>query len=151
MKGVGPMHGHKRHLRHFTIAEANAMIPTLEKFVRRLQALLDQARARYREMEMIKAVGYREDGTLIMAVDYRQAKEEFERAIAEANEIVEQINSSGCQLKSIELGLVDFPARIHGQEVWLCWKLGEPAVRFYHGLEDGYAGRRPIPPEALAD
>ncbi|MBO8141586.1 MAG: DUF2203 domain-containing protein [Firmicutes bacterium] len=133
--------------RYFRLAEANAMIPTLEQLVGRLQALLEEARARHRELELIKAIGYRDGGELIMAADYRAAKERFEAAVAEANRIVDSIQQTGCQLKSIELGLVDFPAVINGQEVLLCWRLGEPEIMYYHSWRDGYAGRRRLRPD----
>lgn len=112
----------------------------------RLQQLLQQARRAYREMELAKAVGYRDDGTLIMAHDHRMAKAAFEEAVGEADRLVHDIQSTGCQIKSIDSGLVDFPAMINGNEVFLCWQLGEERVAYYHSLDSGYAGRRPILP-----
>src|SRR5690606_38694359 len=134
-------------VRHFRIAEANAMVPTLARLLGRLQALLEEARARHRELALIKAVGYGQDGNLIMAADHREAKRRRRAAVQEANEIIDSIQRAGCQLKSVELGLVDFPAVINGQEVLLCWRLGEPEIMYYHSWEDGYAGRRRLRPE----
>ncbi len=122
------------------------MVPTLERLVTRLQALLEEARARQRELELIQAVGTRDDGSLIMAADHREAKARLRAAVSEANDIIDSIQRAGCQLKSVELGLVDFPAVINGREVLLCWRLGEPEVMYYHGWHDGYAGRQPILP-----
>jgi len=133
-------------VRHFRIAEANAMVPTLARLLERLQALLEEARARHRELALIKAVGYGQDGNLIMAADHREAKRRLRAAVQEANEIIDSIQRAGCQLKSVELGLVDFPAVINGQEVLLCWRLGEPEIMYYHSWEDGYAGRRRLRP-----
>jgi len=134
-------------VRHFRIAEANAMVPRLAELIQRLQALLEEARARQRELELIKAVGYGDDGTLIMAADHKEAKQRLRTAVREANEIIDSIQHAGCQLKSVELGLVDFPAVINGQEVLLCWRLGEPEIMYYHSWEDGYAGRRRLHPQ----
>jgi len=134
-------------VRHFRVAEANAMVPTLERLLTRLQALLEEARARQRELQLIQAVGCREDGTLIMAADHREAKARLRAAVSEANEIIDSIQRAGCQLKSVELGLVDFPAVINGQEVLLCWRLGEPEVMYYHSWHEGYAGRRRLRPD----
>ena len=134
-------------IRHFRVAEANAMVPALSRLLERLQALLGEARARQRELELIKAVGYGEDGNLIMAADHREAKERLRSAVNEANEIIDSIQQAGCQLKSVELGLVDFPAVINGQEVLLCWRLGEPEVMYYHSWQDGFAGRRRLHPD----
>jgi len=137
--------------RYFTARQASALVPFLTQAMTRLRERYHEARQAHREKELCLAVGEGPDGKLLMAVDYEQACRRFDEAVAEMRRIIDQVHGLGCQIKHIETGLVDFPARIHGQEVWLCWKLGEPAVRFYHGLEDGYAGRRPIPPEALAD
>ncbi len=59
---------------------------------------------------------------------------------------VERIHATGCVVKDIEVGLLDFPSRINGQDVFLCWRLGEDRIRFYHGLDEGFAGRKPIDP-----
>jgi len=59
---------------------------------------------------------------------------------------LERIQSTGCVVKDLEIGLLDFPARIDGEEVYLCWKLGEDRIRFYHRQSEGFAGRKPIDP-----
>ena len=133
--------------RYFTAAQATALVPFLTDAMSRLRDLYREARQAHREKELCRAVGEGPDGRLIMAVDYEAASRRFDEAVSQMQRIIEEVHALGCQIKHIETGLVDFPARIGGQEVLLCWKLGEPAVRYYHGLEDGYAGRRPIPPE----
>jgi hypothetical protein len=59
---------------------------------------------------------------------------------------LEQIHSTGCVVKDIEIGLLDFPARINGEEVYLCWRLGEDRIRFYHRQDEGFSRRKPIDP-----
>ena len=59
---------------------------------------------------------------------------------------LERIQSTGCIVKDLEVGLLDFPARIDGEEVYLCWKLGEDRIRFYHRQDEGFSGRKPIDP-----
>ena len=63
---------------------------------------------------------------------------------------VETIQQLGCQVKDVEMGLVDFPTLYRDQEVYLCWKMGEPGISFWHHIEDGYRGRRPIDSDFLA-
>jgi hypothetical protein len=63
---------------------------------------------------------------------------------------LDQIQSLGVQVKDLDIGLIDFPTLYNGREVLICWKLGEPRIEFWHGLADGFAGRRPIDPEFLA-
>jgi hypothetical protein len=131
--------------RVFTVDEANALLPTLEAMLKRLRALQLEARSKYEEMRDIRAVGYQKDGNLIMRTDYQLAKREFDQVVAAANELLGQIHEMGCRVTDVELGLVDFPHRLGDHDVYLCWQLGEPAVRFYHGLNEGYAGRKPLP------
>jgi hypothetical protein len=110
--------------------------------LRRLQA---DARSKYEEMRDIREVGYRKDGNLIMLSDYQLAKREFDHIVQDANKILEQIHAWGCRVTDVETGLVDFPARVDDHDVYLCWRIDEPEVQFYHGLEEGYAGRKPLP------
>ena len=56
----------------------------------------------------------------------------------------EHINAAGAQIKSLEEGLLDFPSRREGEEVLLCWKLGEDDIRYWHGVDEGFAGRKPL-------
>jgi hypothetical protein len=59
---------------------------------------------------------------------------------------LERIHSTGCIVKDLELGLLDFPARIDNEDVYLCWKLGEDRIRFYHRQDEGFSGRKPLDP-----
>ena len=59
---------------------------------------------------------------------------------------LDRIQETGCVVKDLNVGLLDFPARIDGDEVYLCWKLGEDRIRFYHRQDEGFAGRKPIDP-----
>ncbi len=131
-------------VKHFTVAEANTLIPRLTKQMVELQALQGTARGKYEEMRDIREVGYRKDGNLIMMTDYQVAKREFDDVVAEANRILASIQELGCRVTDVEVGLIDFPAIINDEEVYLCWRMDEPVVGYYHGLEEGYAGRRPL-------
>jgi hypothetical protein len=59
---------------------------------------------------------------------------------------LEKIQATGCVVKDLDVGLLDFPARIDDQDVYLCWKLGEDRIRFYHRQDEGFSGRKPIDP-----
>jgi len=59
---------------------------------------------------------------------------------------VDRIHSTGCIVKDLDVGLLDFPSRINDEEVYLCWRLGEDRIRFYHSQDEGFAGRKPIDP-----
>jgi hypothetical protein len=69
---------------------------------------------------------------------------EFTKLARELQDVVDELTSIGIQLKDVDTGLLDFPAIREGEEVLLCWSVGEPAVEWWHGLEDGFAGRQRI-------
>jgi hypothetical protein len=73
----------------------------------------------------------------------RLERNRLEQTIRDA---LDKIHSTGCIVKDLEVGLLDFPARIDGEEVYLCWRLGEDRIRFYHRQDEGFAGRKPIDP-----
>jgi len=86
-------------------------------------------------------------GGLMVAYE-EAAKLRIERNSIEASirEALDKIHSTGCIVKDLEVGLLDFPARMEGEDVYLCWKLGEDRIRFYHRQDEGFAGRKPIDP-----
>ena len=59
---------------------------------------------------------------------------------------IERIHSTGCIVKDLDIGLLDFPSRLNNEDVYLCWRLGEDRIRFYHRQDEGFAGRKPIDP-----
>jgi hypothetical protein len=69
---------------------------------------------------------------------------EFAKLARELQEVLDQLGLMGVQVKDVDSGLLDFPAVREGEPVLLCWRVGEPAVEWWHGPEDGFAGRRPI-------
>lgn len=84
-----------------------------------------------------------------ITVQYDQAANsrlERDRAAASLQAAVTQIHSTGCVVKDLDMGLLDFPARIDNQDVYLCWRLGEDRIRFYHRQDEGFAARKPIDP-----
>ena len=84
-----------------------------------------------------------------LAVSYENtAKLRLERNRFEAavQRTVEQIHATGCIVKDLDVGLLDFPSRINNEEVYLCWRLGEDRIRFYHRQDEGFSGRKPIDP-----
>jgi hypothetical protein len=66
-------------------------------------------------------------------------------------QLIEDLTEFGCLLKDLDMGLLDFPTLYHGEEVYLCWKMGEDEIAFWHGVSEGYGGRKPIDAEFLAN
>ena len=131
--------------RWFTVEEANRLVPELRLMLEKLREMQTLARARYEEMRDIREVGYKKDGNLIMLTDYQLAKHEFDVVVGQANQLLGEINQVGCRVTDVEMGLVDFPAKVEGHEVYLCWQMEENEVGFFHGVDEGYTGRRPLP------
>lgn len=130
----------------FTPEEANATLELVRPLVERL---VGRHRAYARQSAKLEHVHAKVIGNGGGLNPRRVA--EAERAAAEAAAAVraalEEIESLGAQVKDLETGLVDFPARhpADGSPVLLCWRLGEDDVAYWHGLEDGFAGRKPLP------
>jgi len=81
------------------------------------------------------------------------ARKRIEReALAGAlRDAVSEIESNGCVVKDLEKGLVDFPSIVNDEQAFLCWKLGEPGIRFWHRMDEGFAGRKPLGPPAAGE
>jgi hypothetical protein len=71
---------------------------------------------------------------------------ERDRVAASLQDAIDRIHSTGCVVKDLDVGLLDFPARMDNQNVYLCWRLGEDRIRFYHRQDEGFASRKPIDP-----
>ena len=82
-----------------------------------------------------------------MNVDRDQARGARERRDASAQSLrdsIERVQELGCVVKDLDIGLVDFPTRFRGVEVYLCWRMGESAIEFWHGVDEGFRGRKAI-------
>jgi hypothetical protein len=129
--------------KRFTLTEAQGLLPQVERLLQdamRLKPEFDEAAAAVNRMkERVHIMG----GTLIdrgAAVETRQRRETSSKLLRQA---VEEILELGVQIKDLETGLVDFPTRFYGRDVYLCWKFGETAIEYWHG-EEGFRGRKPI-------
>ncbi|MEK3725121.1 DUF2203 domain-containing protein [Paenibacillus sp. FSL H8-0034] len=131
---------------YFTLSEANAMIPFVKLDIEKLQGIKQQYREKHNELQLLKAyfrkhvppAGRDPFFTLECEMDFLQM---------EGNTIVKSFELKGVQLKDIDTGLVDFPAIWNGHEVLLCWRQGEDSITHYHGMEDGFAGRKKLAEE----
>ena len=128
----------------FTPADADTLLPRLTALLEQLQGIQADARRRYEEMGAIRAVGTRGDGRLVMDADFRAARQEFKSRVEDAKAVLAELNNLGCRLTDVDMGLVDFPAEVAGEPVYLCWRLGEPSVAYFHRRGDGFAHRQPL-------
>jgi hypothetical protein len=133
----------------FTLVEAESLLPVVEKLLREAVAL----KTRYEELQgALSAFNQRVMMTGGMVVDRetviknRQRRDECGQKL---KSVIEEIQASGCLIKDLDIGLVDFPTMFHGREVYLCWKLGEKGINFWHGTDEGFAGRKPVDQDFL--
>ncbi|MCS7189998.1 MAG: DUF2203 domain-containing protein [Fimbriimonadales bacterium] len=122
--------------RYFTVSEANALLPELRVKLLRLQAMLQRLREEYGEKELELLRLERSNG---------KHPEWGESSVAhEIHKAVDELHKMGILLKDIDEGIVDFPHLREGREVMLCWRLGEERVQYYHELDTGFRGRKPL-------
>ena len=132
--------------RYFTAAEANELLPEVRPLVERMVAhRRSLALATVRHARIAATIASNGGGVRPHEVDRLQ--ERIEAEAAEVVACVEALQALGLLVKDLDEGLVDFPALRGDEEVLLCWRLGEDEVAFWHSIEDGFAGRRPLPLE----
>ncbi|MET3504203.1 DUF2203 domain-containing protein [Halalkalibacter oceani] len=127
---------------YFTVEEANEWLPTLEQELHELQKLQKQAHEMSTTLQRLKSARYKKLQTETESTFLLESKLEFIDMQFRLH--LQNIQASGAQLKDVDRGLVDFPAFIGEKEVLLCWKQGEKEITHYHGLDEGYAGRKPL-------
>jgi hypothetical protein len=130
-------------VRHFTLVEANEQLaqvrPLVERLVSHRRAHV-AALARQEELEG----RIRGNGGGIPPAQLAGAAADVEREARSLARLVDEINDHGAQVKDLDEGLIDFPTLHQGETVLLCWRLGEDDIAWWHGVEDGFAGRRPV-------
>jgi hypothetical protein len=131
-------------MRHFTVDEANEVLQLVRPLAEELVGVYKRAkRTEQRVAPLRTAVAG--NGSVGM----RERLQDLERVAAAAGSrmraLVEEIEALGAEVKDLEVGLVDFPAEREGETVLLCWRVGEEEIGYWHGLEEGFAGRRPLP------
>jgi len=127
----------------FTLDEANRLLPSLEPLVRRLSELQQMLRERQQVLEEFRAAVGRSGGGM-PGGRFADARIEAERLTGEITEGIRLAEEWGCVVKDLDQGLVDFLSRRAGETVFLCWRLGETSIQYWHGLKEGFAGRKPL-------
>lgn len=129
-----------QYTRHFTLDEARDLLPRLREDLKEIQALLKEIRARQQAagQKKLRVLAGNGKGPILSGLGPK---------ISEAQAKIEAIAKQGVQIKDIERGLIDFPHFLGGDpkhEVFLCYELCEETIGYWHEIEDGFAGRKPI-------
>ena len=130
--------------RYFTADEANQALeevrPLTEELVAHRRALVD-----LQERQSALTTRIAGNGGNVEPHELQNVQEELDEQVAGIARCVARIHEVGGLVKDLDDGLVDFPAKRHGEDVLLCWRLGEDEVGFWHGLDEGFSGRKPLP------
>jgi hypothetical protein len=130
--------------RHFTVEEANELLPAVRPLVERMVAHRQALNAAMeRQEELTAKIGSNGGGIPPQEIASRQA--EIENEATGIAHCINGLQELGVLVKDLDMGLVDFPALRAGEEVLLCWRLGEDEIGYWHGLEEGFAGRKELP------
>ena len=120
----------------FTLDEANAFVPQLLDLVPRIQKLSISLNNDFPDIKNAREKT-KWNGGSDQGVDYLNA-------VLKYNDLMHRIEGMGCEVKGIREGLVDFPSLREGREVYLCWRMPEKEILFWHDLNTGFSGRKPI-------
>jgi hypothetical protein len=130
--------------RTFTLDEAQTLLPILESLLKQAiqgKKLIEEVDA---ELQETAHRVFLNGGTLVNVVHLARRKAEREKAIQRIKDAIAEIDSTGVQVKDLEIGLLDFPCQVEGETLLLCWKLGEEKITHWHSTSEGFAGRKPI-------
>jgi hypothetical protein len=124
-------HRPRKGKKYFTLEEANRALP----YVRRI---MDDIRGAYDEAVRLR-------GEMEQQEEPSEAqRERYQQVVERLNGLIEELQAMGTELKGFEQGLIDFPALHEGREILLCWQQGEERIDFWHEVDGGFAGRKPV-------
>lgn len=130
--------------RTFTLDEAQTLLPILESLLRTAidgKKLIETVDS---ELQDLAHRVFLRGGVLVNVVHMARRKAEREKTIQRVKDAIAEIDATGVQVKDLDIGLLDFPCRVDGEILLLCWKLGEQGITHWHGETEGFAGRKPI-------
>ena len=130
--------------RTFTLDEAHSLLPILESLLRtalHAKKLMEEVDA---EVQALHHRIFLNGGMFLDIVPLARRKAERARSEQRIKDALAEIDSIGVQVKDLDIGLLDFPCEVEGQTILLCWKLGEKSITHWHGVQEGFAGRKPI-------
>lgn len=130
--------------RYFSLREAQDLLPVLEKEFRQALRIKQELEAAASGL-----AGYSQHlslagGAIVDQRKFLSLRSRRDALARRLKEVIDGIQEYGCQVKDLDLGLLDFPTLYRGKEVCLCWRLGEPEIAFWHEVDEGYKGRKPI-------
>jgi hypothetical protein len=130
--------------RTFTLNEAQQLLPVLKSLIQRALESKQRIEEIDSEFQKVNSRVMMHGGVLLDIAPLARLRAEREKAAQTVNDSLSEITAAGVQVKDLDIGLLDFPCVVEGRVVLLCWKLGEEGITHWHGVDEGFAGRKPI-------
>ena len=129
--------------RYFTLEEANRAVDELRPVVEQLVETRGRfLTAQAQRADLTERAG--SNGGDLTPTDFAEVEELLEQEATTLAVCIERIQAAGAQVKDLDEGLLDFPSLMDGEEILLCWRLGEDEIGYWHGPDEGFAGRKPV-------
>ena len=135
--------------RFFNIQQAEALLPKVESVIREAISLKSEYQEAEAERQSLSRHVMMMGGVQLDHSQLAEQKKHREAVLQRLKDAVEKVQEFGCLIKDLDIGLIDFPTLFHDEEVYLCWKLGESGIHFWHGVQEGFRGRKAIDQEFI--
>jgi hypothetical protein len=130
--------------RTFTLDQAQDLLPVLESLLRTAtegKRVIESVEA---EFQALQQQIHLRGGMSLNVVHMASRRAQRDKALQHVKDAMAEIDAIGVQVKDLDIGLLDFPCEVDGQLILLCWKLGEKTIAHWHGVSEGFAGRKPV-------
>ncbi len=131
-------------MKTFTLAEAQRLLPVLKSLLKRAMDSKQIIEQIEKELQDLNHRILLSGGLFVDIPKVARRRAERDKAVQAAKDAMAEVEAIGVQIKDLDMGLLDFPCVVDDQIVLLCWKYGEAKIEFWHGLEEGFRGRKPI-------
>ncbi len=128
----------------FTLAEATTLLPVLQALLKRAMEGKKLIEDVEKELQDLKHRILLSGGLMVDVPALAHRRAEHDKALQGIKDALAEIDAIGVQVKDLDIGLLDFPCVVDDEIVLLCWKYGEEKIAFWHGVEEGFRGRKPI-------
>lgn len=126
----------------FTVDKANTILPTVKKKFDEILCCKNNVMDIQEELQNLS------DSNCSFE-KFIKKKQELNHIVTSLYKMIQELEDMGVMVKSVDEGLLDFPSIRYDKEIWLCWKFGENKVKFWHGKDEGFMGRKPIPQDGF--
>lgn len=131
-------------MKTFTLAEAQRLLPVLKSLLKRAMDSKQVIEGIEKKLQDLNHRILLSGGLFVDVPKVARRRAERDKAVQAAKDVMAEVEAIGVQIKDLDMGLLDFPCVVDDQIVLLCWKYGEEKIEFWHGLEEGFRGRKPI-------